>query len=720
MAVHPIQSSFAFGELSPRLHGRSNTERYQSSLAQCIDTLTFSHGMASKRAGTRLITASPTEGDIRFARLQQDIRCPYVAEFGWRSGTGGYVRVLNRHGYAKAAAQYVENGDFSRRLLGWSDVSESGASVSWIEPGYAVFSPRSEGGAAWAAIRREVTGVVAAALHRLTTRWYADTVADALNVRVGTTPGATDIASFTHGTGEQSTTFTPPGTSFWIELRVLASNAGRVLGLESVEVYADAATVFEAATPYADEDLENLAFASSTTELALYVACQSQPPQKLLIGAAGAISFAAATITSPPAAWGAGDYPGAVAFHKRRLWLAGSPSAPDTLWASKVGDFTDFGLGTGTATDGIAFEMASDGAIQWLAGAKNLLVGLDVGEHIITSDGGVVIPGDIRADEQSGYGSARQNAAKIGNGVLYVGNDQRRVRFMAYQFLEEGWVSTDITWPSEHITESGIRELHFLYAPDPFLWIVRNDGRVVSAIYEREQNNLVGWHQHTVATDALTAELTKLGASSELWLGVRRNGTVYVERTEARTGYATADGAAPVPLGFFTDASVVRKVLSDALGLYVDNLAHLEGQSVQIMTGAATHPDRTVVSGVVRLQSGFTFAGDLVRVGRGYEGVIETLPLEGIVQGGTAQSSKKRQHRVFVRLLHSWMPAVNGIATETRNPATPMDEPEPLTTSDVDVGVLGLDRYAKVRITMPRPLPYNVLALFSDATGSSL
>ena len=720
MAVHPIQNNFAFGELSPRLHGRSNTERYQGSLALCRDVVTFSHGMASKRWGTRMITASPTEGDARFIRLQNDIRHPWVAEFGWRSATGGYVRVLDRYGYVTGGVQYLANACLAGGLQGWKNASATPAAVEWVEPGYALFRPATVSATPYASIlRQQVTGAGAAVLHRLTTHFYADTSSDALEIRVGTAEGLSDILSATHGSGAVASTFTPGVASFWVELRVAGSWDGSTLGLDAVFLTEDADTTWEAATPYGNDDLELLAFAAATNELALYLVTQGHPPQKLSISAAGAVTFAAISFTSTPAAWGAGDYPGAAAIFKRRLWLAGSPSKPDTLWASKVGDFTDMGLGTGTATDAIEFEMASDGAIQWLAAAKNLLVGLDVGEHIITSDGGVVIPGDIRADEQSGYGSARQVAQKIGNGVLYVGSDARRIRFLAYQFLEEGWVSTDITWPSEHVTENGIRELHFVYGPDPFLWIVRRDGVVVSAVYEREQNNLVGWHVHSIG-GALTGCLTKLGAANELWLAVRRGGTVYVERTEARTGYATADGSEPVPLGFYTDASVVRAVKSDDLGLYVDGLSHLEGSDVQVMVGNATHPDRTVESAAIRLQSGFATVGDIARVGLGYTGIMKTLPLEGVIQGGTSMSAKKRQHRIYARLLNSWMPSINGIATEYRRPATPMDEPEPLITDDIDAGNLGLDRYAQTTIEMPRPLPYNVLALFSDSSGSAL
>ena len=146
----------------------------------------------------------------------------------------------------------------------------------------------------------------------------------------------------------------------------------------------------------------------------------------------------------------------------------------------------------------------------------------------------------------------------------------------------------------------------------------------------------------------------------------------------------------------------------------------LEGYEVQLLINGAVHPMRTVSGGQVQLQEFFAKPGDLAVAGIQVVGKMETLALEGLNRSGTSQATKMRRNRIFVRLLDSAIPMVNGETQPARFPMTPMGEGEPRFTGDIQVSNLGWDRFAIVDIEMSLPKHYDVLAIFGDAQSDSL
>lgn len=705
--------------MSPRLLGRSDTDRYKQSLRICENAITLSHGNVIKRPGTRYLETSPTEGNIRLFDLQADLKEPFVVELGWRTATGGYLRLMDRDGYVQGSPQFVLNPSFLNQLDNWTDASDVNASVEWASPNAARFLPEADGGGRDAILNQQVTVTNGAVAHRCGSRAISNVAGTAMTLRIGTTAGASDIATAAITNGENFVTFTPGVATFWISYLAAGALEGSEILLDVSAIVEDTATVYEVPTPWSDADLPLISTALSTQQLALYFAAETQAPYRFIINAPGVYTFEPVPFVAPPAVWQPGNYPHAVTFYQQRLWYAATPLQPDTLWASQTNDFLNFALGTGLATESIAFEMSDRGVVQWLQGARDLLVGCDVAEYIVTSVGGIVIPGDIQIQQQSAYGGAHVEPVEVGNGVLYLGNDRRRIRFMSYQFLEDGWISVDLTWPSEHVTQPLVREIHFKYAPDPLIWCVLQDGTTISAVYEREQNNLVGWHRHPMPLgDVQSSALTKLAASTELWVGIRRvveGVTVtYIERTEALSLDAGL-------ISVLQDSAIVSNVEDGGDGnLYIRGLETLEGLTVQTTIEGAAHVDRVVESGQIIVQPGFGKVGQLAIVGIKIPAQIVTLPLEGLNKAGTALGMAKRRSRIFVRVLQSAIPVINGEQRPARFPIMPMDENPDNFTGDLQVADLGWDHTAEVTIDMGEARTYNVLAIFGDAEGNTL
>ena len=79
----PSLSSFVAGEISPRLEGRVELEKYRQGAAELLNMVVHPHGGASRRPGTEFIgeiKSSSVKG--RLVPFQFKTTDTYVLEFG--------------------------------------------------------------------------------------------------------------------------------------------------------------------------------------------------------------------------------------------------------------------------------------------------------------------------------------------------------------------------------------------------------------------------------------------------------------------------------------------------------------------------------------------------------------------------------------------------------------------------------------------------------------
>jgi len=228
---------------------------------------------------------------------------------------------------------------------------------------------------------------------------------------------------------------------------------------------------------------------------------------------------------------------GVLTLHEQRLYLSGNNDRAMTVWGSQIDDFENFRIGT-VDSDGISLTLASgqQNAIEWMLSQSSLITGTNGDEWTLgASDSSKTITAtNIKAQNQSRYGSAKVQAILLAEVVLFIQRNARKVRELTYSFERDGWVAVDLTLLAEHITTSGISEVAYQQQPDSILWAIRGDGTLIGMTYERDQS-VVGWHRHT--TDGLFESVAVIhgnGTEDEVWLVVKRTiGGVdsrYVER----------------------------------------------------------------------------------------------------------------------------------------------------------------------------------------------
>ena len=148
----------------------------------------------------------------------------------------------------------------------------------------------------------------------------------------------------------------------------------------------------------------------------------------------------------------------------------------------------------------------------------------------------------------------------------------------------------------------------------------------------------------------------------------------------------------------------------------LSGLDHLEGQTVHILADGATHPTKVVSSGSVILDRSSTN----VKIGLGYNSILQTMRLDAGSQNGTSQGKTKRIYEITVRLYESVGVEVGPNLSDMeripfRTSADVMDQGIPTFTGDKAVEFRGnYDTDGFIFVRQTQPLPLTVLSLYPE------
>jgi hypothetical protein len=249
---------------------------------------------------------------------------------------------------------------------------------------------------------------------------------------------------------------------------------------------------------------------------------------------------------TPPAARdpfdAAGHYPAAVGFYEGREIYGGSIDAPDTLEMSKAASYRNFSKAVPTQSDdAITATLSSEELNQIVAFALlgSLLVfttgaywRVDRGQNGLTPqlDGGVKM--------QAALGAAPIRPIVVGHAALFVTDKAQGVRSVTYDFASDTYQGDELSTTSKHLlTGRQVLEWSFQRTPWPMLWIVRDDGVMLSLSYLPEQQ-VTGWARHDTRGKFESVACVSEGTEHAVYVAVRRlvGGTWrrFVERFAAR------------------------------------------------------------------------------------------------------------------------------------------------------------------------------------------
>jgi hypothetical protein len=408
------------------------------------------------------------------------------------------------------------------------------------------------------------------------------------------------------------------------------------------------------------------------------------------------------------AAW-SGDrgYPAAITLHQGRLWFGGTKHEPTTIWGSAVDGYEDFRIGA-EEDRAVIYEMQSDeaNAVRWLCSQENLIIGTTGAEWVFGRRNGEDV---ARLRKNTSFGSSRTQARVVNESIVFIQNSKRKLREFAWSFERDGFSANDLTMMAEHFGRDRFQEMAIQKNPETVVWLITSNGDLAGMTYERSQN-VAGWFLYeTSGTYESICPVTGSGEEDELWVAVKRNGVMMIERFQTDTTRRLINGDAAGVV--YADAAIVRK---GAATTAISGLAHLEGRTVTVLSDGAPHPNVVVASGAITLQ----WPASTVVVGLPFISLLEPTFLETNDPNTLSKVAVKRIHRVTAELWQSLGMEASGDGglnygnIEFRSPGDDMDAAPPLFSGIKEEFLEGSsERQASVILRQRQPLPMNVLSL---------
>lgn len=318
-------------------------------------------------------------------------------------------------------------------------------------------------------------------------------------------------------------------------------------------------------------------------------------------------------------------YPKSCTFHQKRLFLGGSKSRPQTIWASRTRKPFDFTQGT-LADDGMSFETDATEyeSVLWLVSHLSLLVGTTSGIWAISSPNGMSITPENNANNRQVRHGAFEGipGVPLQNNVLFLQSKGRKIQELTGGSVEYGGYSNvDVTQLASHITKGGVVQIESGDTPDSTLYVTCG-GQIGVLTYERAQN-VVGWTRYTTQGYVESAAACPGRVEDDdLYIIVERGGNRFIEWQTP--DMLRVEEASDMPNLAFLD-SYVRKVDPDGFNV-VEGLGHLETREVFVYADGESLGSLIVGGGQVVIPNGRMVNNAIV--GLPYTSLVTTMPLD--------------------------------------------------------------------------------------------
>jgi len=237
------------------------------------------------------------------------------------------------------------------------------------------------------------------------------------------------------------------------------------------------------------------------------------------------------------------------AYWEGRRYLVKASSA--RIHGSAVEDFENFDKAIPSAITGE--QDASDAVEFLLSGQRQQTVRALVpaggkfwcltnsSEWVISGSGEqeIVRPGSVAAREVSYHGSADIEPAVAGRFIFFVDRGGARV----WALDSSNGETTDVTAHARHLFEGySIVEIAWQQRPDPMLWVVRSDGALLSMSF-LPSFNVRAWALHTIGVSGQVRSVAVVpeGEEDGVYLIVGYDGSYQLERMARRLCVDVAD-----------------------------------------------------------------------------------------------------------------------------------------------------------------------------------
>ena len=410
-------------------------------------------------------------------------------------------------------------------------------------------------------------------------------------------------------------------------------------------------------------------------------------------------------------------WPRAVTFHDNRLWFGGSTSLPTSIWASRLGLYSDFNIGDGLDDDAIssALDASTFNGVMHIVSGRHLQVFTESAEYVCLED--PITPETFSLQVQSMHGCTAVRPSLLDGTTMFVQANGRGMRQLEYTITEEAYQAFEISLLARSLFNSPVDMAVQLHPSDgDYLYVVMGDGTCAVLNMHRHQN-IAGWTQY--ATDSYFSPGYDLIESvavvnDEVWFIIKRAhaDARRLEVLDADYYADSASNATQSPPSGVLDSIPSQLKYSNALidivsddGVGYTNQPYLLGDDVVSLSRVigSTHT-------VGDYQAGFPIPTR-----------IKSLFPFNSFQGGPDISLPRRISKATLMVAASKGLKVNGVGLydPVQDAQDPYGGTEPTELSGVfETRLLGWSTRPQVTITQSGPFPAKILALeYEIASG---
>lgn len=743
----PSFSNFTAGELSPRLDGRTDIQKYFNGCKTLENFVVHPHGGASRRPGTIFVREVKNSAhNVRLIPFEFNVEQAYILEFGDQ-----YFRIHKDGGTVVSSGSPVEvTTPYLHTELADIKFTQSADVMYIVHPNHAPRKITRTSHTAWTITAVDFqrgpfqdtnltsttltangrTGTVTITASAST---FASTDVGRLVklhhgfAKVASFSSATSVTAAVQETADGRAELAPSYTATTLSFHEGDPSA---TGLEHNDRIQDSAGNFltQGFTTGMKISVSGAGTSNNNESGAIIVQITQDtmllsPSADLTDEAAGSsVTISGDLVADSGFALGAFSattgYPAAVTFYEQRLVFASTTEQPQTIFFSVGGSFEDFTDGVGAA-DALTYTLGSNqvNVIRYLQAGRVLLVGTSGGEFVVTSsEDAPLSPTNAVVKRQATYGSANIQPVQVANVTLFVQRARRKLRELVFDLNTDSYQAPDMTLLAEHITTSGIKAMALQQEPDNVVWCVLENGKFVGMTYRREEN-VIAWHEHLIGGSFGSDSFAHVESVASIPGALDEDQTyLIVKRT---IGGATKryieyfnffDFGDNILDAYFVDSGLTY---SGSAATTISGLDHLEGQTVRIVANGATHPDKVVSSGAISLD----FSATNVHIGLGYSSTLQTMRIDAGGTEGTSQAKTKRIHDVTLRLFRTVGVEVGSSTSELdripfRSSADAMDSALALFTGDKEVEFRGgFDTDGFIVVRQSQAMPMTILSI---------
>ena len=467
------QPSFSAGELSPALWWRSDEARWRVGAAIVQNMVVTAQGGAARRGGTQFVcTVADTTAGQRVIPFQFSTSQQYVIEMG-----DHYMRFILQGAYVGGASTpYGIATPYALADLFGIQFTQSADVMTLVHPNYPPMQLKRLG---------------------------------IMNWTIGPMAIGTQLPAPT-GVAVAGTTVQTPGSPAPAMLNfAYAVTASKNQSNDESTLSGSAACTNYNLGYYNQYGTVNTVTWSAVAGADFYTVYRQYQGEWGRVGSTVSTSFQDTnyvpdTANGPPQPTNpfASDNPGTVGYFQERIVFGGSTNSPETIWCSKTGNYTNFNVSNPVrADDAITYTLAARqvNQIRHLIALSDLMIFTGGGGWRLNGQNGAVTPSNFDVAPQSFVGSSAVAPLVIGNRILFIEAKGQSIREIAYQFVQNMYVSQDRSvWSRHMFAGHTIVAWAYAEAPEKVVWAVRDDGVLLSLTYLIEEE-IYAWTEHNTA-----------------------------------------------------------------------------------------------------------------------------------------------------------------------------------------------------------------------------